>query len=47
LISTIKEIVSKGGLVSDEIVMNILAEKLKEPESTKGLILDGFPRTLR
>ncbi|CAD8189506.1 unnamed protein product [Paramecium octaurelia] len=47
LIATIKDIVAKGGLVSDEIVMNILQEKLKEPESAKGVILDGFPRTLR
>lgn len=46
LIGQIKDIVAKGGLVSDEIVMNILTEKLKEPESAKGVILDGFPRTL-
>lgn len=26
--------------------MNILKEKLNEPESAKGLILDGFPRTM-
>jgi len=38
--------VNAGGLVGDEIVINILKEKLKEPESAKGVILDGIPRTL-
>ena len=35
-----------GGLVDDNIVINILKEKLKEPASEKGVILDGVPRTL-
>lgn len=34
-----------GGLVSDDIVVRIIQEKVKEPESAKGVILDGFPRT--
>lgn len=46
LVAEIKSIVSAGKLVSDDIVLNILAEKLKEPASQKGVILDGFPRTL-
>lgn len=45
LIETIKNIVKSGGLVSDEIVVQIIREKVKEPESEKGVILDGFPRT--
>lgn len=45
LIETIRGIVKTGGLVSDEIVVQILDEKVKEPESAKGVILDGFPRT--
>lgn len=45
LIETIREIVKSGGLVSDEIVVQIINEKVKEPESAKGVILDGFPRT--
>jgi adenylate kinase len=32
--------------VNDDIVFSILAEKLKEPASSQGVILDGFPRTL-
>ena len=35
-----------GGVVDDNIVINILKEKLKEPASEKGVILDGVPRTL-
>jgi len=45
LIETIKGIVKSGGLVKDEIVVQIINEKVKEPESAKGVILDGFPRT--
>jgi len=46
LVAEVKKIVNEGRLVSDDIVLNILAEKLKEPASQKGVILDGFPRTL-
>lgn len=46
LIADIKKTVSSGGLVSDDIVIEIVKEKLKEPESQNGVILDGFPRTL-
>lgn len=45
LIETIRSIVKSGGLVSDEIVVQIIKEKVKEPESEKGVLLDGFPRT--
>ena len=45
LIEKIRSIVKSGGLVSDEIVVQIIKEKVKEPESAKGVILDGFPRT--
>lgn len=45
LTSKIKEIVNAGQLVDDSIVVGIIKEKLKEPESKKGVILDGFPRT--
>ncbi|WP_076451228.1 adenylate kinase [Roseivivax lentus] len=34
-----------GALVSDEIVTRILADRLAEPDTAKGVILDGFPRT--
>ncbi|MCS7121848.1 MAG: adenylate kinase [Archaeoglobaceae archaeon] len=42
-----KEYMDKGLLVPDEIVIGIVKERLKEPDCNKGIILDGFPRTLR
>lgn len=46
MIETVTSIVKTGGLVSDEIVLKIIEEKISEPESERGVILDGFPRTL-
>jgi adenylate kinase len=34
-----------GKLVSDEIVIEIAAERLKQADCSKGFVLDGFPRT--
>ena len=46
LIEEIKSIVNSGKLVSDDIVINIIEEKVKEQASKEGVILDGFPRTV-
>lgn len=46
LVKEIREIVKSGKLVSDDIVINIIKEKLKEPQSKNGVIFDGFPRTI-
>jgi adenylate kinase len=43
----VKEIVEQGGLAPDELVLAILERALRAPENRAGVILDGFPRTLR
>ena len=42
----IKDIVSGGGLVPDEITIEIVKNRLIEPDCEKGYILDGFPRSI-
>lgn len=41
-----KAVMDAGGLVSDEIVIGIVADRIEEADAKKGFILDGFPRTL-
>jgi adenylate kinase len=41
-----KMVMDAGGLVSDEIVLGIIAARIEEPDAHNGFILDGFPRTV-
>jgi adenylate kinase len=42
----VKEIVEGGSLVPDELMINLLRERLDEEDTREGFILDGFPRTM-
>jgi adenylate kinase len=39
-----KEIMDRGELVPDAVVVGIISDRLEQPDITKGFILDGFPR---
>jgi len=41
-----KKVMDAGHLVSDDIIIGLVKERLKEPDCRKGYLFDGFPRTI-
>jgi adenylate kinase len=41
-----KKIMDAGGLVSDDIIINLVKERIKEADCAHGFLFDGFPRTI-
>jgi adenylate kinase len=42
----VKEIVESGALVPDELIVEVIRERLSQPDAQRGFVLDGFPRTI-
>lgn len=41
-----KKVMDAGGLVSDDLIIGLVKDRLKQPDCAKGYLFDGFPRTI-
>ncbi len=41
-----KKVMDAGGLVSDELIINLVKERITQPDCADGFLFDGFPRTI-
>ena len=41
-----KKVMDAGGLVSDDIIIGLVQERLQQPDCANGYLFDGFPRTV-
>src|SRR5690606_34544486 len=41
-----KAVMESGSLVSDELIINLVKERIAQPDCVNGFLLDGFPRTI-
>ena len=41
-----KKVMDAGGLVSDNLIINLVKERIAQPDCAKGFLFDGFPRTI-
>lgn len=41
-----KQVMDAGGLVSDDLILNLIRDRIREPDCSGGFLFDGFPRTI-
>ena len=42
----VKQVMDSGSLVSDDIIINLVRERIAKPDCQAGFLFDGFPRTI-